>query len=153
MGVLEKQAKSGGLSMMHLLGGAKLVDAQINSEFDLIALSNKGLKKASLDALIGHLGISKKAFAENILHLSVKTFERKKDEDLLDSRTSSHLIEIAKVVEHAFDVFGDETKAQRWLNSEIRALNFMKPIDLFHIPTGLAMVDNILGRIEYGVYS
>ncbi|OOQ61458.1 type II RES/Xre toxin-antitoxin system antitoxin [Mucilaginibacter pedocola] len=153
MVISEKKDISSGNSLLKLLGGAKLIDAPVTSEFDLIGLSNRGIKKASLDALIGHLGISKKAFAENILNLSVKTFERKNDDDLLDSRTSSHIIEIAKVTEHAFEVFGDEAKAQRWLNTEIRALNYMKPIDLFHILTGLVMVDNILGRIEHGVYS
>lgn len=125
----------------------------IRSGFDLINLSNLGLKKASLDALIGHLGMSKKAFTENILNISVKTMERKKSDDLLDKRTSSYIIEITKVVEHAFAVFGDEEKVQRWLNTSNKALNQMKPIDLFEIPTGLDMVNRILGRIEEGVYS
>ncbi len=138
---------------IYLLGGTDLVDMEIKSDFDWITLSNAGLKKASLDSLIGHLGMSKKAFTENILNLSVKTFERKKSNDLLDKRTSSHIIEIAKVVEHVFAVFDDEDTVKRWLNKPNRALNLMKPIDLFETPTGLDLVNRILGRIEEGVYT
>lgn len=140
-------------SFINLLGGADVVTQPIHSDFDIISLSNEGITKASLDALIGHIGISKKAFSENILHASVKTLERKKSTDKLNLHTSSIVIEIAKVVEHAFDVFEDEEKARKWLNSPVRALNNHKPVDLFYLPTGLKMVDDILGRIEEGVYS
>src|SRR3984885_11022500 len=123
------------LNFMHLLGGEKLVKP-VRSEFDIVSLSNEGITKASLDALIGHLGISKKAFSENILDASVKTLERKKSTDRLDRRTSSIAIEIAKVLEHAFEVFESEEKVKNWLNKPNRALNQIKPIDLFYIPTG-----------------
>jgi putative toxin-antitoxin system antitoxin component (TIGR02293 family) len=139
--------------LVFLLGGSSLIDVEIKSGFDIINLSNTGIKKASLDALISHLGMSKKSFTENILNVSVKTMERKKSDDLLDKRTSSYIIEVAKVVEHAFEVFESEEKVQHWLNAPNKALNQMKPIDLFEMPTGLGMVNRILGRIEEGVYS
>jgi len=56
-------------------------------------------------------------------------------------------------VEHAFEVFEDETSVKQWLNAPNRALGGARHLDLFYIPTGLGMVDNILGRMEYGVYS
>jgi putative toxin-antitoxin system antitoxin component (TIGR02293 family) len=141
------------LNLVSLLGGKNIVVNPIQSDFDLIALSNEGITKASLDALIGHLGYTKKSFSENILDVSVKTLERKKSTDKLDKRTSSHIIEIAKVVEHAFAVFENEEKVKSWLNYPNRALSNIKPIDLFYIPTGLKMVDDVLGRIEYGIFS
>ncbi|QNK63269.1 DUF2384 domain-containing protein [Pedobacter sp. PAMC26386] len=140
-------------NLVYLLGGTDLILEKIKSAFDLITLSNKGIKKASLDALVGHMGMTKKNFAEDILNLSVKTLERKKADDLLDKYTTSHVIEVAKVVAHALDVFEDEEKVKKWLNTPNRALNQMKPLELFYIPTGLAMVNNVLGRIEEGVYS
>ena len=63
------------------------------------------------------------------------------------------MIEIAKVVEHAFAVFENEEKVKNWLNTPNKALNNIKPVDLFYMPTGLNMVNDILGRIEEGVYS
>lgn len=140
-------------NLVYLLGGTDLIRDKIRSAFDLITLSNKGIKKASLDALVSHMGMSKKSFAEDILNLSVKTLERKNADDLLDRHTSSHIIEVAKVVEHAFEVFEDEERVQKWLNTPNRALNQFRPLALFYLPTGLAMVDNVLGRIEEGIYS
>jgi len=154
MKTAEKNAKArNNPNFISLLGGKSIVTKPIHSDFDIISLSNDGITKASLDSLIGYLGISKKAFSENILDASVKTLERKASTDKLNKHTSSVVIEIAKVVEHAFAVFEDEEKVKRWLNSPNRALNNIKPIDLFNIPTGLKMVNDILGRIEYGVYS
>lgn len=148
-----KEKPSAKLNFVNLLGGKQVLTNPVASDFDLITLSNEGLTKASLDALITHLGISKKSFSENILDASVKTLERKKSTDKLDRKTSSYIIEIAKVVEHAFEVFESEEKVKHWLNSPNRALNNIKPIDLFYLPTGLGMVNDILGRIEEGVYS
>ncbi len=136
-----------------LLGGRDVLGTSIKTEFDLITLSSVGLTKASLDALVSFLGMPRKAFVEGILDMSVKTVERKKGDDRLDRHTSSHLIEIAKVVEHAMEVFEDEEKVRDWLATPNRALNGMRPLELFHMPTGLALVDTVLGRIEEGVYS
>ncbi len=56
-------------------------------------------------------------------------------------------------MQHAFEVFEDEEKIKRWINTENRALNGMKPLALFDTLTGLSIVNNSLGRIEEGVYS
>lgn len=139
--------------LVFLLGGPEKVQLELKSGFDLIALSNIGITNASLYSLIDYTGMTKKDFTENVLNLSVKTIERKKSDDRLDKRTSSHVLEIAKVLVHTYQVFGTVEKVKTWLNSPILALNNMKPVDLFYIPTGLAMVDQLLGRIEEGVYS
>ena len=91
MAVLEKK-RNFVYDIVYLLGGAELVQGNIRSDFGLITLSNTGIKKASVDALVGHMGMSKKNFAEDILNLSVKTLERKKSEDKLDKYASSHVI-------------------------------------------------------------
>ena len=70
-----------------------------------------------------------------------------------DRYTSSHIIEVAKVVEHALEVFEDKGTMQQWLNTPNRSLNNIKPLNLFYVPTGIAMVDRVLGRIEEGIYS
>lgn len=136
-----------------LLGGKDVLGVTVKTEFDLIELSNEGLKRESLDSLISFLGISRKHFVEGVLDLSIKTIERKRPDDRLGRHTSSHLIEIAKVVEHAMAVFEDEEKVRDWLTTPNRSMNGMCPFELFHMPTGLALVNTVLGRIEEGVYS
>lgn len=140
-------------SILQWLGGSNSIRSLLRSDFDLIQAGAEGIPKSSIDALAAHLGISRKTMAEDILDLSVKTMERKAPSDKLDKRTSSHAIEIAKVIQHAYAVFEDSDKVRRWINKENTALNSMKPLQLFDTMTGLVMVNDILGRIEEGVYS
>ena len=78
--------------------------------------------------------------------------ERKEDHEKLNRKISSHALEIAKLVQHAYTVFRNEEKMKRWLNRENRALNNMKPVELLDTLSGLNLVDDLLGRIEEGVY-
>ena len=138
--------------IIYWLGGNSLL-GPIASEFDLITAGQKGIAKASVDELANYLGISRKAMAEDIFDLSVKTMERKSPKDKMDRRTSAHALEIAKVVQHAYEVFEDEEKLKHWVNKENKALNGTKPVSLFSTLTGLNMVNDVLGRIEEGIYS
>lgn len=140
-------------SLRVLLGGKSSPRKAALSGFELIALSNEGLTRKSIESLIQYLGVSQKTFAEAILNISVKTIERKKDTDKLDKKISSHIIEVAKIIQHAGNVFEDTEKVIRWFNKPNKALNEMKPVELLDTFTGLQMVDDILGRIEEGVYS
>jgi len=134
--------------------GIPLVAAKtMHSDFDFIRLSAAGITKSSINSLASHIGISRKNMAEDIFDVSVKTLERKDVKTKLDKKTSSHALEIAKVVQHAYEVFRDEEKMKLWINRENKALNNMKPIQLFDTLSGLNMVNAILGRIEEGVYS
>lgn len=135
------------------LGGDSKIKAPIQSDFDFIAVGASGLTKASVDALANHIGISRKSMAEDILDVSVKTMERKAATAKLDKKTSSHVMEIARVMQHAFEVFEDEEKVKLWMSRENRALNGKSPVQLFDTLTGLNMVNDVLGRIEEGVYS
>jgi len=123
------------------------------SDFDFVKLSAVGITKSSLNTLASHIGISRKNMAEDIFDVSVKTLERKDSNTRLDKKTSSHALEIAKVVQHAYEVFRDEEKVKLWINRENKALNNMKPVQIFDTLSGLNMVNDILGRIEEGVYS
>ena len=140
-------------TIIQWLGGRQMLKNPIRSDFDLFITGSEGIPKSSVDELANHLGVSRKSMAEDILDLSVKTLERKAPGDKLDKRTSSHALEIAKVMQHAYEVFEDEDKIKRWISKENKALNGMKPLRLFDTLTGLNMVNDILGRIEEGVYS
>jgi putative toxin-antitoxin system antitoxin component (TIGR02293 family) len=141
------------LGVIKWLGIPEKADSRIKSEFDYIQLSEEGITKASVIALADNSGISKKAMAEKILDISVKTLERKDPKSRFDRKISSHAIEIARVLEHAYEVFEDKEKVKGWIQAKNKALNDKKPVELFETLTGLNLVNDILGRIEEGVYS
>jgi putative toxin-antitoxin system antitoxin component (TIGR02293 family) len=126
---------------------------QVVTEFDILKLGTTGITKNAINTLATFIGISRKYITENIFNVSVKTLERKDHKTKLDKKTSSHAVEIARILQHGFEVFREEEKLKRWLNKENRALNNLKPVELFDTLSGLGMVNDVLGRIEEGVYS
>ncbi|SDM36518.1 type II RES/Xre toxin-antitoxin system antitoxin [Pedobacter antarcticus] len=147
----KKKIRTPGIS--DLLGGALSLGISIKNYYDLILLSRTGISKASAESVISFTGMSKKRFVEDILNLSIKTLERKQADDKLDKRTSSLVIEVARVLEHTYQVFDDKEKVQRWLSKPNNALHGETPLSLFSTPTGIGMVEDVLTRIEEGVYS
>ena len=59
----------------------------------------------------------------------------------------------AEVVALATEVFGTQGAAERWLERPVMALDRERPIDLLATPAGTQMVENLLGRLQYGVYT
>ena len=151
MNLLNEKIQAPGIS--ELLGGSRLLNASIKNYYDLIILSREGISKASAESVISYTGMSKKTFVEDILNLSIKTLERKQGDDKLDKRTSSLVIEVARVLEHTYQVFADKEKVHRWLSKPNNALHGESPLSLFSTPTGIGMVEDVLTRIEEGVYS
>jgi putative toxin-antitoxin system antitoxin component (TIGR02293 family) len=141
------------IGITHWLGIPLATAKTMHSDFDIVKLGAIGITKSSINSLASYIGISRKNMAEDIFDVSVKTLERKESKTRLDKKTSSHALEIAKVVQHAYEVFRDEEKVKLWVNRENKALNNMKPVQMFDTLSGLNMVNDILGRIEEGVYS
>lgn len=135
------------------LGFPQNSNTRLETEYDVLMLGQNGLTKKSIITLADNIGVNRKEMAEEIFDISVKTLERKSPGSKLDKRISSHAVEIAKIVQHAFEVFGDMEKVKLWIGRDNRALNNMKPVKLFNTLTGLGMVNDILTRIEEGVYS
>jgi putative toxin-antitoxin system antitoxin component (TIGR02293 family) len=60
---------------------------------------------------------------------------------------------MARVYASAVEMIGDKQKAAEWLRTPNRALGGEKPLDQLDTDTGTRMVEDVLGRIAYGVYS
>lgn len=135
-----------------ILGGTQFMPSKPSSTIDFVNASNKGIPKQSVVNLATVLAVPMKDIA-TLLNLSYKTLGRKKKTDTLDSITSSLSIEIANTISKGVSVFEDADKFNRWLHKENRALKGHKPFDLLNTPTGIKLVNQILGRIEEGVYT
>jgi putative toxin-antitoxin system antitoxin component (TIGR02293 family) len=60
---------------------------------------------------------------------------------------------MARVYANAVEMIGDREKATAWLGTPNRALGGDRPLDLLDTDLGARMVEDILGRIAYGIYS
>jgi len=141
------------ITFLFWLGGATNWLKKPGSHWDYFDLIKTGIPKSSIDKLAAHIGMSRKKISEEIFDISVKTLERKAPKEKLGKKISSHAVEMALVLQHAYEVFGDEQKVKRWINRENKALNDYSPVQLFDTGTGLNLVNDVLTRIEEGVYS
>ncbi|MEO8853349.1 MAG: antitoxin Xre/MbcA/ParS toxin-binding domain-containing protein, partial [Ginsengibacter sp.] len=144
--------KKSHLTTWEILGGKSFMPTVPKSAFEYVTIANKGIKKQSVTRLAELMNIPMKDMAA-LLNISYKTLGRKKETDTLDSISSSISIEIAESISKGLSVFEDSDKLSRWLQKENRALQGEKPIDLLNTPTGIKIVNKLLGRIEEGVYT
>ncbi len=66
---------------------------------------------------------------------------------------SDKVIRFSRLLEHAARVFGDIEKGRAWLKYPQYGLGGAVPLDYARTEIGAREVDNLLGRIDYGVYS
>lgn len=122
------------------------------SSFDYLENAIGGVPKASAMKLANTMDVPLKDMA-SLLNISYKTFARKKPADKMDTLTSSLTIEIANVIAEGVTTFGSLQKFRNWLQKPNRALASHTPFSLLNTPTGIKMVQNVLGRINEGIYT
>ena len=78
---------------------------------------------------------------------------RKKSLKLLPLDESDRVLRLERIMEHAERVLGSREKANLWLRRPNRALNGAVPIELLKSESGAFHVSEVLGRVEFGMYS
>jgi putative toxin-antitoxin system antitoxin component (TIGR02293 family) len=115
-------------------------------------MAQKGISKVSFESFKNRAGLDYNQMAL-LLSVARNTLINKKGEELFDVTISEKLISLAEVYTHGFDVFGSENTFIEWLNAPNRALGMVTPFSLLQTQYGRQEVQNVLGRIEWGVYS
>jgi len=78
---------------------------------------------------------------------------RRERNEPLSQAESDRALRLERIAEMADRVFGNHEKAQRWLRSEIIALDGARPIDLLQSETGAYIVEEELIRIDFGMFA
>lgn len=111
-----------------------------------------GLPYSAIESLQQELQLSLEELSE-VLDISPRTLHRRRDENRLKRHESDRVFRLARVLTHAVDVFGSTEKAARWFKRPHPVLDDMKPLEVFDTDLGTQLVDDLLTRIDYGVYS
>ena len=111
-----------------------------------------GLPFQAIENIRQALELSLDELAE-ALAISARTLSRRKKSDMLAPAESDRVYRIARVFAHAVDVFGDREKAAQWFKTANPTLDDMAPLAVFDTDLGTQLVDDVLTRIEFGVYS
>ena len=60
---------------------------------------------------------------------------------------------IAVLYDRAIEVLGDQERAEAWLKKPNKALGMKTPLQYAETEPGAREVENLLGRLEHGVFS
>jgi putative toxin-antitoxin system antitoxin component (TIGR02293 family) len=138
--------------IVEALGGRATLDRSVESPADLSAHIRAGLPYASLESVMAKFDLRREEVS-SALHLPPRTLARRKQEQRLSPDESDRLFRLVRLASQAVQVLGSEERASLWLRRGNRALGGYPPIELLDTDVGARQVEEVLGRIEHGVFS
>jgi putative toxin-antitoxin system antitoxin component (TIGR02293 family) len=125
-------------------------DSSLTAKVDMI---RKGLPTASVKRVAGYYEIPESKMAA-LVGASERSISRGlKEHKPLNPAWSDRLYRLARIGARALEVFESPVTARNWLKRPNRALGGAAPIEVLDTDAGTEQVDELLTRIEYGVYS
>jgi len=140
-------------AIAEVLGGRKVLGKAIKKPDQLARLVREGLPASSVTALAAKLDMGNAVLSRR-LGIPQRTLTRRLSQrSRLTAAESDRTVRFARVYTNAVEMIGDEEKAVEWLRTPNRALGGERPLDQLDTDPGAREVEDILGRIAYGVYS
>ncbi len=138
-----------------LLGGPQMFEHQVMTKLDAHNAIKNGLPGGALHHLVTHLRILKPASIERAVGMSVRTYQRRKGAPTkpLSPEQGGRAWKLAEILAQASEIFGSQEDAEQWLERPAMGLDNNRPLDLLDTPAGVEMVEDLLGRMTYGVYT
>ena len=140
-------------SVPDLLGGETVLGHVVGQGGSLAELVRAGLPAQSLFLLAKRLDLRQTEISEKI-GIPQRTLTRRLARHArLTAAESDRTVRLAQVYTSAVDTLGSEDKATQWLKTPNRALRGGRPLDQLDTDPGVREVEDVLGRIAYGVYT
>ena len=144
---------SAAAGIAEVLGGRRVLGKAVRKADDLAKLVRKGLPASSVEVLAERLDVGKAVLSRK-LGIPQRTLTRRLSHgSRLTAAESDRTVRLARVYASAIELIGHEEKAVEWLQTPNRALGGERPLDQLDTDVGAREVEDILGRIAYGVYS
>jgi len=123
------------------------------SAAELIQQVERGFSYKTLHALESNIGIPSPALA-GMAGIPERTLARRKAAGKFTPEESERLLRLSTVFELAVELFeGDNAAALRWLTAPRKALEGNTPLAYARTEVGAREVENLIGRLEEGVFA
>jgi putative toxin-antitoxin system antitoxin component (TIGR02293 family) len=133
-------------------GAASILRLRATSLAELRDSVRSGLPFSALVALTKQLEISPQQFTA-VFGIPPRTVARRKEARHLNHQESDRLYRVARSASQAVEVLGSIEKARVWLKTPNRALGREIPLDLLDTEIGARQVEEVLLRLNYGIFS
>ncbi len=132
---------------------AQLREIDIKDNAKMSDLVTHGIALASVWELGQRLAISQERLGE-LLSIPKRTlYRRVQKQELLKQDESERVVRLFRLYFRAMEVFEGGDSALRWLSSHPKALGGRTPLEFAVTEPGARLVEDLLGRIEEGVFS
>jgi putative toxin-antitoxin system antitoxin component (TIGR02293 family) len=140
-------------SLLDVLGGEVILGRPMNKGGAMAELVREGLPVKALFLLAERMDLRQAEISEKI-GIPLRTLTRRVTQhSRLTAAESDRAVRLAQVYSTAAETLGDGDKAAAWLKTPNRALRGGRPLDQLDTDPGVREVEDVLGRIAYGVYS
>lgn len=119
---------------------------------DLVSSIRDGLPISAFSTLKTELDVADKVLAQ-IVNMSPRTLTRRRQQGRLLPDESDRLWRIGYLFERASELLGGPDRAREWFKRPKKALNGKTPLEYTDTEPGTIEVEDLLGRLEYGVFS
>ena len=119
---------------------------------DLIRELKRGFPMSAFDTLQSVMDLPAKTLA-SVANIASRTFSRRRQEGRLQTDESERLFRIAALFDRAVEVLGSRERARAWFKGPKKALGGKTPLQYADTEPGAREVENLLGRLEHGVFS
>jgi putative toxin-antitoxin system antitoxin component (TIGR02293 family) len=118
----------------------------------LIKNIKKGLPISAFEKIQKELDVSAETLASTI-NIATRTLARRKKEGRFHSDESERVLRIASLFDRALQVLHSQSRVQLWFKSPQKGLGGQTPLEYADTEPGAREVEDLLGRLEHGVFS
>ncbi|NNE65174.1 MAG: DUF2384 domain-containing protein [Pyrinomonadaceae bacterium] len=130
----------------------KLLGIRATNTLKLVEKIEKGLPFSVFVRLRKRTGLPSDVLLET-LGIKPRTFMRRKKTKAFTPEESDRLVSLSRLFARIIALFeGDEDAARDWITKPNRALGGSTPLKFATTQTGTREVENLIGRIEHGVF-
>ena len=112
----------------------------------------EGIELTALNEFIAKSGLSNTDIYEVVLPARTLKHRKARNEPLSIDE-SDRLARLARVFDHAVQVWSTPERARQWLSAPKKRYEGRTPIQMLRTEIGGRMVDNFLGQIDHGMFA
>ena len=119
---------------------------------DIVQSMKAGFPISTFERLQTEMALSAGDLATTT-NIAMRTLTRRKREGRLHTDESERLYRISALYDRAVQVLGDKESARHWFKTPKQALGGRSPLEYADTEPGAREVEDLLGRLEHGVFS
>ena len=132
---------------------ASRIGLKAENTIQLVESIRRGLPYSAFERLQADIGVSSRELA-GLVGISPRTLARRKSEGRLHPDESERLLRASRIYDSAVSLFeGDKAGALGWMRAPAAALSGRKPIEFARTEVGAREVEDLIGRLEHGVFA